>query len=145
MKKSDCTHSGMWAPTPALCLWRRCCVTSLSRASPACPALEQGCTPMHSLPFIPPLCSKQPEAAAGEGKEAGVHLQAGVHLCLTMWHYLLPKTHLTAPSLFGVILLLWQLTGLSLQMRFLMKCEGGEDTHITAVVVVLSSSLVGVC
>lgn len=57
VKKSNHRHSGCWVPTPELCLWWRCGVSSLSRASPACPA---------SLT----LCSKQREAPAGEGKEA---------------------------------------------------------------------------
>lgn len=43
-----------------------------------------------------------------------------------------------------MILLLWQITGLRLPMRFLIKREGSEDTHSTAVVVVLSCSLLGV-
>lgn len=57
VKKSNHRHSGCWVPTPELCLWWRCGVSSPSRASPACPASFS-------------LCSKQREAPAAEGKEA---------------------------------------------------------------------------
>lgn len=111
VKKSNHRHSGCWVPTPELCLWWRCGVSSPSRASPACPASFS-------------LCSKQREAPAAEGKEAETAPQPGVHLYLTVWPYPPLNTHLTAAPPFLLILLLC----IRLLMRFLMKCEGSENT-----------------
>lgn len=111
VKKSNHRHSGCWVPTPELCLWWRCGVSSPSRASPACPASFS-------------LCSKQREAPAAEGKEDETVPQPGVHLYLTVWPYPPLNTHLTAAPPFLLILLLC----IRLLMRFLMKCEGSENT-----------------